>query len=68
MDKKPAGQPQLATAADLDLDHIGPERHVKHPLRRGDLCPTCRSARLDYNGMLNLACPQCGYALGGCFS
>jgi len=66
MDEKTARQPLVPVA--LELEHIGPEKHVRHPLRRGDVCPACRSARLDYDGMLNLACPQCGYALGGCFS
>jgi hypothetical protein len=37
-------------------------------LRAGDLCPACRGAHLDYDGLLNLACPACGYALGGCFT
>ena len=40
------------------------------PLRRraGDLCPRCGQARLDYDGLLNLACPQCGPVAGGCFT
>ena len=37
-------------------------------LRAGDLCPHCGKACLDYDGLLNLACPECGYALGGCFT
>lgn len=37
-------------------------------LRSGDLCPRCGEASLDYNGLLNLACPICGYAVGGCFT
>jgi hypothetical protein len=37
-------------------------------LRAGDLCPYCRSAHLDYDGLLNLVCPQCGYGLAGCFT
>lgn len=34
----------------------------------GDACPRCHTGRLDYDGMLNLACPVCGYAMGGCFT
>lgn len=37
------------------------------PLRAGDLCPACQHGKLDYDGLLNLACPECGYAQGGCF-
>ena len=37
-------------------------------LRAGDLCPKCRVAQMDYDGLLNLTCPNCGYALGGCFT
>ena len=36
--------------------------------RSGDLCPRCRMERLDYDSLLNLACPHCGYSLGGCFT
>ena len=34
----------------------------------GDPCPHCHAGQLDYDGMLNLACPACGYSLGGCFT
>lgn len=37
-------------------------------LRAGDLCPQCKQAQLDYDGLLNLSCPKCGYAVGGCFT
>ena len=37
-------------------------------LRAGDLCPNCSTGRLDYDGLLNLSCPQCGHALAGCFT
>lgn len=36
--------------------------------RPGDLCPRCRQARMDYDGLLNLVCPRCGYTAGGCFT
>jgi hypothetical protein len=39
-----------------------------HELHSGDLCPRCRAATLDYDGLLNLACPACGFALSGCFT
>jgi hypothetical protein len=38
-------------------------------LHAGDLCPKCKVERLDYDGLLNLACPKCGLVqTGGCFS
>ena len=39
-------------------------------LRVGGLCPTCQDDRLDYDGMLNLACPNCGAVVntGGAFT
>jgi uncharacterized protein (DUF983 family) len=37
-------------------------------LHAGDICPRCRNGTLDYDGLLNLACPQCGYSLAGCFT
>jgi len=38
-------------------------------LRSGDACPACKSGRMDYDGLLNLRCEQCGYSQGGgCFS
>lgn len=53
------GEPDTGEAGQVSL--------VKEP-RAGDLCPKCREGRLDYNGLLNLACPKCGYAVGGCFT
>ena len=58
MDGKIAQKPRPPALAAFDLQHIGPEKDVHLPLRRGDLCPTCRSVRLDYDGLLNLACPS----------
>jgi len=38
-----------------------PETGLPNPARRGGLCPLCGSARLDYNGLLELECPACGF-------
>ncbi|MFN2198939.1 MAG: hypothetical protein ACK2UW_22665 [Anaerolineales bacterium] len=43
--------------------------HTKpRDLRPGDRCPVCGRANMDYDGLLNLICPACGYVLGGCFT
>ena len=39
------------------------------PLRSGVVCPQCGQGRLDYNGLLQLECPRCGFVNaegGGC--
>lgn len=36
--------------------------------KAGDICPKCQSAQIDYDSMLNLSCPECGYTLAGCFT
>jgi uncharacterized protein (DUF983 family) len=48
---------------DASADIIAP----KEP-RAGDLCPKCNQGRLDYDGLLNLTCPRCGYSVSGCFT
>jgi uncharacterized protein (DUF983 family) len=37
-------------------------------LQVGNLCPACGKAYLDYNGLLNLICFECGYTLSGSFT
>lgn len=37
---------------------------AKGPVRRGERCPQCLVGILDYNGMLDLECPACGYYEG----
>jgi uncharacterized protein (DUF983 family) len=39
-----------------------------HEPRAGDTCPRCQEGRLDYDGLLKLVCPKCGYAVQGCFT
>lgn len=39
-----------------------------HEIRPGDLCPACSQVKIDYDSILNLTCPECGYTLAGCFT
>jgi hypothetical protein len=52
----------------LDQNDNGEDFTFSRPPRSGDPCPHCRTGRLDYDGLLNLACSDCGYVLAGCFS
>ena len=36
--------------------------------RPGDVCQVCKREFLDYDGLLNLVCPDCGMVSGGCFT
>jgi uncharacterized protein (DUF983 family) len=44
------------------------EKTAQDDFRAGFLCPKCGLGRLDYDGMLNLVCPNCGLIQGGCFT
>jgi hypothetical protein len=37
----------------------------RRPARRGAPCPRCGEGLMDYNGVLDLECPKCGYTEGG---
>lgn len=37
-------------------------------LQVGNICPACGKAYLDYDGLLNLTCSECGYTLSGGFT
>jgi len=34
--------------------------------KAGDICPHCQAGTIDYDKLLNLSCPDCGYTLAGC--
>lgn len=34
----------------------------------GKPCPACALGIMDYDGLLNLVCPVCGFGEGGCFT
>jgi len=46
-----------------------PAEETRAALRAGAICPACGQGKLDYNGLLALECPVCGYTSsegGGC--
>jgi hypothetical protein len=61
-------QPALSLTHGLVELSLGAQKNAAQ-LRSGDLCPNCQVERLDYDGLLNLSCPNCGVvdgAWGGC--
>ena len=36
----------------------------QRPVRRGETCPRCGIGQLDYNGLIDLECPVCGFTGG----
>lgn len=65
---RPVADPTRSGLPYVVLQGLGmtPEQlTIERPPRAGDLCPQCQSERLDYDGLLNLACPGCGYTFGG---
>jgi hypothetical protein len=53
----------------LDVQLKGKQR-IQIPVRfqAGALCSQCQKGILDYDELLNLVCPVCGQAQGGCFT
>jgi len=48
---------------------LEPVEKARVPLQAGTTCPACGKGKLNYNGLLALECPECGYASsegGGC--
>jgi ribosomal protein L37AE/L43A len=48
-----------------DTRMFSPKKNMVNP-KAGDICPRCQAATIDYNKLLNLSCPGCGYTLAGC--
>ena len=67
---KTASKKKLSSFEKLLLGLEKPELpQVAEPLRQGSFCPQCSLGILDYNGMLQLECPACGFVngeAGGC--
>lgn len=79
MDEKPAGVhipivesssrhlSAFETSLNLKFQADAPKKEAAIP-KAGDPCPQCQSVKIDYDGLLNLSCPDCGYTLAGCFT
>jgi hypothetical protein len=69
-----SGYKMVGCEGNMGLDLISGEPsepaddHKPQSLRAGNLCPYCKTHKLDYDGQINLACPQCGVISGGCFT
>jgi hypothetical protein len=61
---------ELSSLEKLLLGIDQPDRgEVSAPLRQNMSCPQCRIGILEYNGLLQLECPACGFVNaegGGC--
>jgi hypothetical protein len=72
VERKLVENPKISPKPDfylrLDEEYGDHSKEFTEPPRSGDLCPNCRRSSLDYDGLLNLACQECGYTLTGCFS
>jgi hypothetical protein len=71
MEHEATKQARSASYLKFELEDLQtPRSEIKSTrrFREGDLCPVCHTERLEYDGLLNLACPKCGYALSGCFT
>lgn len=57
-------KPENFNSDDLSF---GEEEIISFPPEWGDVCPACEKGKLDYNGLLELECPICGfrYSPGG---
>ncbi len=44
------------------------ESGQKTEIRFGAICPKCKQGRFDYDGLLNLVCPKCGFTSAGCLT
>ena len=63
-------QTDLPYAEIVKISGMDNAKYLKIDVKRyaGDICPQCQIGRIDYDGMLNLSCPECDYSLGGCFT
>jgi hypothetical protein len=57
-------QPTLILPFALQAEELPAIAPKTAALRSGALCPFCKKAKIDYDGLLNLSCPECGFSGG----
>jgi len=72
-EEKPAKRPNVYRQKDRSFSFTlqptlpGQNHSLRHP-QPGKTCPACGLGIMDYDGLLNLICPVCGFGEGGCFT
>jgi len=56
------------TVIETSIDNKTNSQVIQYDIRLGGICPVCQIGTFDYDGLLNLKCPNCGYSAGGCFT
>jgi hypothetical protein len=59
---------QIDSKVQLPASQERPLPEINRPPRLGDYCPVCQRGCLEFDGLLNLACQECGFAFTGCFT
>jgi len=62
---QPSADKQRLTVPETKPVFNPQESTVKHAAEAGKPCPRCQQGIMDYDGLLNLVCPVCGYTEGG---
>jgi uncharacterized protein (DUF983 family) len=54
---------EITTAEPISDDSIVLKQIEHIFIRRGSHCPRCGKGKMDFNGLLDLECDQCGFSL-----
>jgi hypothetical protein len=63
MENLPGESDLPAALQDFDI-LLNSAGSIPESLHAGMVCPSCSEGILDYDGLLNLACPVCGFQSG----